>query len=156
MPRRKRPERRVVSPDPKFNNRTVQRFINRLMRNGKKSLARRIVYEAFELVEERGGAPAVETFESAVRNVMPQVEVKSRRVGGATYQIPIEIRGDRRYSLAVRWLIDAARGRGGRSMRERLAAELMDAASEQGGAVRRREDVHRMAEANRAFAIYHW
>jgi small subunit ribosomal protein S7 len=154
MPRRKRPERRIVSPDPKFNNRTVQRFINKLMRNGKKSLATRIVYEAFEDIEERTGALALDTFESAVRNVIPQVEVKPRRVGGATYQVPVEIRGDRRYALAVRWLVDSARSRAGRSMRERLAAELIEAAAGQGGAVRRREDVQRMAEANRAFAIY--
>jgi small subunit ribosomal protein S7 len=154
MPRRKRPERRIVSPDPKFNNRTVQRFINKLMRNGKKSLATRIVYAAFEDIEERTGALALDTFESAVRNVIPQVEVKPRRVGGATYQVPVEIRGDRRYALAVRWLVDSARSRAGRSMRERLAAELIEAAAGQGGAVRRREDVQRMAEANRAFAIY--
>ena len=154
MPRRKRPERRVVSPDPRFNNRTVQRFINKVMRNGKKSLAQRIVYEAFDLVEGRTDEPVVDTFETAVRNVMPQVEVKPRRVGGATYQVPVEIRGDRRYSLAVRWIIASAEGRPGKSMQERLAAELVDAAERQGGAVRRREDMHRMAEANRAFAIY--
>ena len=154
MPRRKRPERRIVSPDPKFNNRTVQRFINKIMRDGKKSLARRIVYSAFDDVEAKTGASPVDAFEAAVRNVMPQIEVKPRRVGGQTYQVPVEIRGERRYSLAVRWLIDSARRRSGRSMRERLAAELLDAANGQGGAVRRRDDIHRMAEANRAFAIY--
>jgi small subunit ribosomal protein S7 len=154
MPRRKRPEHRVVPPDPRFNNRTVQRFINKVMRSGKKSLSQRIVYGAFDIVEGRTGTPAVDVFEAAVRNAMPQVEVKPRRVGGANYQVPVEIRGDRRYSLAVRWLIDASRSRGGRSMRERLAAELMEAADGQGGAVRRRDDMHRMAEANRAFAIY--
>ena len=154
MPRRKRPERRVIPPDPRFNNRTVQRFINKIMRNGKKSLSQRIVYSAFDMIEGRTGAPALEVFEAAVRNAMPQIEVKPRRVGGANYQVPVEIRGDRRYSLAGRWLIDASRTRGGRSMPERLAAELMEAADGQGGAVRRRDEIHRMAEANRAFAIY--
>ena len=154
MSRRKRPEKRVIPPDPRFNNRTVQRFINKVMNSGKKSVAQSIVYGAFDIVEARSGTPAIDTFENAVRNVMPQVEVKPRRVGGANYQVPVEIRGDRRYSLAVRWIIDSSRKRPGRSMRERLAAELLEAADGQGGAVRRRDDVHRMAEANRAFAIY--
>ena len=154
MSRRNRPDKRVIPPDPRFNNRTVQRFINKVMNSGKKSVAQSIVYGAFDLVEERSGTPAIDVFENAVRNVMPQVEVKPRRVGGANYQVPVEIRGDRRYSLAVRWIIDSSRSRAGRSMRERLAAELLEAADGQGGAVRRRDDVHRMAEANRAFAIY--
>ena len=154
MSRRKRPDKRVIPPDPRFNNRTVQRFINKVMTSGKKSVAQSIVYGAFDIVEARSGAPAIDTFENAVRNVMPQVEVKPRRVGGANYQVPVEIRGDRRYSLAVRWIIDSSRKRTGRSMRERLAAELLEASDGQGGAVRRRDDVHRMAEANRAFAIY--
>ncbi len=154
MSRRKRPDKRVIPPDPRFNNRTVQRFINKVMNSGKKSVAQSIVYGAFDIVEARSGAPAIDTFENAVRNVMPQVEVKPRRVGGANYQVPVEIRGDRRYSLAVRWIIDSSRKRSGRSMRERLAAELLEAADGQGGAIRRRDDVHRMAEANRAFAIY--
>ncbi len=154
MSRRNRPDKRVIPPDPRFNNRTVQRFINKVMTSGKKSVAQSIVYGAFDLVEERSGTPAIDVFENAVRNVMPQVEVKPRRVGGANYQVPVEIRGDRRYSLAVRWIIDSSRSRAGRSMRERLAAELLEAADGQGGAVRRRDDVHRMAEANRAFAIY--
>ncbi|HCU72728.1 MAG TPA: 30S ribosomal protein S7 [Chloroflexi bacterium] len=154
MSRRKRPEKRVIPPDPRFNNRTVQRFINKVMNSGKKSVAQSIVYGAFDIVEARSGTPAIDTFENAVRNVMPQVEVKPRRVGGANYQVPVEIRGDRRYSLAVRWIIDSSRNRSGRSMRERLAAELLEAADGQGGAVRRRDEVHRMAEANRAFAIY--
>lgn len=154
MSRRKRPEKRVIPPDPRFNNRTVQRFINKVMNSGKKSVAQSIVYGAFDIVEARSGMPAIDTFENAVRNVMPQIEVKPRRVGGANYQVPVEIRGDRRYSLAVRWIIDSSRNRSGRSMRERLAAELLEAADGQGGAVRRRDDVHRMAEANRAFAIY--
>ena len=154
MSRRNRPDKRVIPPDPRFNNRTVQRFINKVMPSGKKSVAQSIVYGAFDLVEERSGTPAIDVFENAVRNVMPQIEVKPRRVGGANYQVPVEIRGDRRYSLAVRWIIDSSRSRAGRSMRERLAAELLEAADGQGGAVRRRDDVHRMAEANRAFAIY--
>ena len=154
MSRRNRPDKRVIPPDPRFNNRTVQRFSNKVMNSGKKSVAQSIVYGAFDLVEERSGTPAIDVFENAVRNVMPQVEVKPRRVGGANYQVPVEIRGDRRYSLAVRWIIDSSRSRAGRSMRERLAAELLEAADGQGGAVRRRDDVHRMAEANRAFAIY--
>ena len=124
------------------------------MRNGKKSVAQSIVYGAFDIVEARTGAPAIDAFEAAVRNVMPQIEVKPRRVGGANYQVPVEIRGDRRYSLAVRWIIDSSRSRSGRSMRDRLAAELLEAADGQGGSVRRREEMHRMAEANRAFAIY--
>ena len=154
MSRRNRPDKRVIPPDPRFNNRTVQRFINKVMTSGKKSVAQSIVYGAFDLVEERSGTPAIDVFENAVRNVMPQIEVKPRRVGGANYQVPVEIRGDRRYSLAVRWIIDSSRSRAGRSMRERVAAELLEAADGQGGAVRRRDDVHRMAEANRAFAIY--
>ena len=154
MSRRNRPDKRVIPPDPRFNNRTVQRFINKVMTSGKKSVAQSIVYGAFDLVEERSGTPAIDVFENAVRNVMPQIEVKPRRVGGANYQVPVEIRGDRRYSLAVRWIIDSSRSRAGRSMRERIAAELLEAADGQGGAVRRRDDVHRMAEANRAFAIY--
>ena len=154
MSRRNRPDKRVIPPDPRFNNRTVQRFINKVMTSGKKSVAQSIVYGAFDLVEERSGTPAIDVFENAVRNVMPQIEVKPRRVGGANYQVPVEIRGDRRYSLAVRWIIDSSRSRAGRSMREKLAAELLEAADGQGGAVRRRDDVHRMAEANRAFAIY--
>ena len=154
MPRRKRPERRVITPDPVHHNRTLARFINKMMRHGHKARAQAIVYGAFELVEERGDRTAIDAFEEAIRNVLPQVEVKPRRVGGATYQVPVEIRGDRRYSLAVRWLITSARARSGRWMRERLANELLEAANGQGGAVRRRDDVHRMAEANRAFAIY--
>ena len=154
MSRRNRPDKRVIPPDPRFNNRTVQRFINKVMTSGKKSVAQSIVYGAFDLVEERSGKPAIDVFENAVRNVIPQIEVKPPRVGGANYQVPVEIRGDRRYSLAVRWIIDSSRSRAGRSMRERLAAELLEAADGQGGAVRRRDDVHRMAEANRAFAIY--
>ncbi|MBM4437513.1 MAG: 30S ribosomal protein S7 [Actinobacteria bacterium] len=156
MSRRSRPERRAAAPDPKYNNRTVQRFVNKLMRDGKKAIAQRVTYAAFDLIEGKVGASPIETFETAIRNVMPQLEVKPRRVGGATYQVPVEIRGDRRYSLAVRWILETARRRPGHSIEERLAAELMDAANGQGGAVRRREEMHRMAEANRAFSIYGW
>ena len=126
------------------------------MKNGKKSTAERIVYEAFSQVEERSGRQGIEIFEQAIRNVTPVIEVKPRRVGGATYQVPIDIRSERRQALALRWLLNAARTRGGRSMEDRLASELMDAANNAGNAVRRKEEVHRMAEANRAFVHYRW
>ena len=122
MSRRNRPDKRVIPPDPRFNNRTVQRFINKVMTSGKKSVAQSIVYGAFDLVEERSGTPAIDVFENAVRNVMPQIEVKPRRVGGANYQVPVEIRGDRRYSLAVRWIIDSSRSRAGHGGGVRAAA----------------------------------
>jgi small subunit ribosomal protein S7 len=129
-------------------------FINRLMQDGKKSTARRIVYDSFDLIEERSKRNPLEVFDQALQNVTPQVEVKPRRVGGATYQVPIEVSSHRQMSLAIRWLLTATRSRGGRSMAEKLAAELMDAASGQGAAVKRKDDTHRMAEANRAFAHY--
>ena len=156
MSRRSRPPKRRMQPDPRFNNRAVQRFINAIMRDGKKSLAQQIVYDALDIVDERTEAGAVDTFESALRNVTPQLEVKPRRVGGATYQVPLEIRGDRRNSLAIRWLVRAARNRPGKTMVERLANELTDAANFQGAAVKRKDDIHRMAEANKAFAHYRW
>lgn len=156
MSRRSRPPKRRMQPDPRFNNRAVQRFINAIMRDGKKSLAQQIVYDALDIVDERTEAGAVDTFESALRNVTPQLEVKPRRVGGATYQVPLEIRGDRRNSLAIRWLVRAARNRPGKTMVERLANELTDAANFRGEAVKRRDDIHRMAEANKAFAHYRW
>jgi small subunit ribosomal protein S7 len=134
----------------------VSKFINNVMKNGKKSTAERIVYEAFSQVEERSGRQGIEIFEQAIRNVTPVIEVKPRRVGGATYQVPIDIRSERRQALALRWLLNAARTRGGRSMEDRLASELMDAANNAGNAVRRKEEVHRMAEANRAFVHYRW
>jgi len=134
----------------------VSKFINNVMKNGKKSTAERIVYGAFSQVEERSGRQGIEIFEQAVRNVTPVIEVKPRRVGGATYQVPIDIRSERRQALALRWLLNAARTRGGRSMEERLAGEMMDAANNAGNAVRRKEEVHRMAEANRAFVHYRW
>lgn len=154
MPRRYRPEKREVEPDLRYNNRHVSMFVNRLMRDGKKSLAERILYDSFELIEERANRPAIEVFEQALQNVMPSVEVKPRRVGGATYQVPVEVPVNRRVSLAMRWLLAAARARGARSMSEKLAGELMDAAGNQGAAIKRRDDTHRMAEANRAFAHF--
>ncbi len=156
MPRRNRPTRRPVLPDPKFGNRSVSRFINVLMTRGKKSLARRILYDAFDLIEERINQNPIEVFEQALRNATPQLEVKPRRVGGATYQVPVEIRGERRYSLAARWLVRAARRRGEKTMIRRLAGEILDAYRHEGQAVRRREESHRMAEANKAFAHYRW
>jgi len=148
--------RRPVEPDPKYNNRNVASFINKVMQRGKKELAHRIVYDAFDIVEERMRRNPVEVFEQAVRNVTPVLEVKPRRVGGATYQVPMEVPSERRLTLAMRWIIQAARARTGRPMAERLAAEIMDAANNTGVAVKRKEDTHKMAEANRAFAHYRW
>jgi len=156
MPRRYRPEKREVEPDLKYDNKHVSMFINRLMRDGKKSTAERLLYTSFELIDERGNRPAIEVFEQAIQNVTPQIEVKARRVGGSTYQVPVPVDGRRQTSLAMRWLLMAARSRGGRSMAEKLANELMDAANNQGAAVKRRDDTHRMAEANRAFSHYRY
>ena len=152
MPRRYRPEKRVVEPDLKYDNVYVAMFINRLMRNGKKSVASRLLYDSFDLIEERAKKAPLEVFEQALDNVKPQVEVKPRRVGGSTYQVPVPVSSSRQISLAMRWLLTAARARGGRSMAEKLANELMDAATNQGAAVKRRDDTHRMADANRAFS----
>jgi small subunit ribosomal protein S7 len=154
MPRRNRPERRPVTPDPRYHSEVVAKFINNVMERGKKSLASRIVYDAMDIIAERTGRPALEVFEEALKNATPLVEVKPRRVGGATYQVPVEIRADRRQALAMRWLISNSRNRGGRNMAARLAAELMDTARGEGATVRKREEVHRMAEANRAFAHF--
>lgn len=154
MPRRYRPEKREIAPDIRYSSVTVSMFINRLMKGGNKSTATRIVYNSFDLIEERSKRPPLDVFEQAMRNVTPQIEVKPRRVGGATYQVPMEVPLHRRTSLAIRWLLHAARSRGGRSMAEKLASELMDAANGQGSAVKRKDDTHRMAEANRAFAHY--
>jgi small subunit ribosomal protein S7 len=154
MPRRYRPDKRQISPDLRYNSVTVQMFINRMMRGGKKSTAQRIIYDAFDLVEERMKRSPIEVFDQAMQNVTPQIEVKPRRVGGATYQVPMEVLPHRRTSLAIRWMLAAARSRSGRSMAEKLAAELMDASRGQGSAVKRKDDTHRMAEANRAFAHY--
>ena len=154
--RRNRAERRPVEPDPRFQSRLVTAFTNKVLMNGKKSVAERIVYSALDRVEGQTGRPGIDVFEQAVRNVTPVIEVKPRRVGGATYQVPVDIRAERRQALALRWLLNAARGRGGRSMEERLAAEVLDAANNTGVAVRRKEETHRMAEANRAFVHYRW
>ncbi len=156
MPRRYRPPRREVEPDPKYNSELLARFINRVMQWGKKNLARRIVYEALDIIEERFRENPLEVFHQAVRNATPVLEVRPRRVGGATYQIPIEIRGDRRQSLAIRWLVQAAQARAGKEMAEKVARELWDASQNVGAAVKKKEDTHRMAEANRAFAHFRW
>jgi small subunit ribosomal protein S7 len=156
MPRRNRPPKREITPDPRYDSVLVQKFINRMMYGGKKSTSRRIMYEAMDQVENRMNRPALEVFEDAMRNVMPPVEVKPRRVGGSTYQIPVEVPDYRQVSLAIRWLLAAARSRPGRGMASKLAAELMDASQGAGAAVRRREEVLRMAEANRAFAHLRW
>ncbi len=154
--RRTRPERRRTPGDIRYNSELVQGFINRLMRKGKKSVAVRVTYRAFDLIEERAKRNALEVFEQAMRNVSPMLEVKPRRVGGATYQVPVEVGAERRVSLAMRWILTAARTRGGKSMAERLASELMDASGNTGAAIRKREEVHKTAEANRAFAHYRW
>jgi len=154
MPRRYNPEKRKIAPDLRYQSVTLQMFINRMMKGGKKSTAQRIMYDALDLVEERSKRPAIEIFEQAMQNVTPQIEVKPRRVGGATYQVPMEVPPHRRTSLAIRWMLQAARNRGGRSMSEKLAAEFMDAAKGQGATVKKKDDTHRMAEANRAFAHY--
>ena len=156
MPRRFRPPKRPVTPDVKYSNVRIEMFINRMMYGGKKSTARRVIYEAFELMEERAKRDPVELFEQALRNVTPTLEVKPRRVGGSTYQVPVEVEPRRATALAMRWMLAAARGRGGRSMADKLAAEFMDAANNQGSAVKKKEDTHRMAEANRAFASFRW
>ena len=156
MPRRNAPVRREIVPDAVYGNRMISRFISKLMLSGKKSLAERIMYGAFRRIEQESKRNPVEIFDLAMRNVTPALEVKPRRVGGATYQVPVEIRGERRVSLAMRWLVGSARKRHGRSMVEKLAAELMEAAHNQGATVKRREDTHRMAEANRAFVHYRW
>ena len=156
MPRRYRPEKRAVQPDLRYDNVHMAMFINRLMRGGKKSTATRVMYDSMDLIEERGSTPPLEVFEQALQNVMPRVEVKPRRVGGATYQVPQPVDSHRQTSLAMRWMLEAARKRSGRSMAEKLAGELMDAASGQGAAVKKRDDVHRMAEANRAFSHFRY
>ncbi len=156
MPRRREVAKRVILPDPKFHDRLVAKFVNSLMLDGKKSTAENIVYGAFDLVKERTGDEPVEVFKKAIENIRPVVEVKSRRVGGSTYQVPVEVRPERRNALAMRWLVNFARGRGEKTMQERLAAEFLDAASNRGASVKKREDTHRMAEANKAFAHYRW
>lgn len=154
MPRRRVPPKRDVLPDPKYGNKTLAKFMNHVMVSGKKSVAERIVYGALDKIQERGAADPVEVFDTALEAIAPSVEVKSRRVGGATYQVPVEVRPSRRTALAMRWLVDSARQRGEKSMALRLAGEIAEAAEGRGAAVRKREDTHRMAEANRAFAHY--
>ena len=148
--------KRDILPDPKFSSELIARFINMVMRDGKKSVAERIVYGAIDQIESRGNSEPLNVIEQALDNVSPAVEVKSRRVGGATYQVPVEVRPKRRQTLAMRWIIDAARARSENTMPSRLAAELMEAMDERGSAVKKREDTHRMAEANKAFAHYRW
>jgi small subunit ribosomal protein S7 len=156
MSRRHAAEKREVNPDPKFGDLVVSKFMNAIMIDGKKSVAERIVYGAFESIETRTGQNPVEVFHQALGNVMPSVEVRSRRVGGATYQVPVEVRTERRQALAIRWLIAAARGRNENTMVDRLSGEMLDASSNRGTAVKKREDTHRMADANRAFSHYRW
>ncbi len=156
MSRRGRAQKREVAPDPKFGSELAARFINKLMIDGKKSKAQGIFYDALELAADRLGVTALEVFEQAVRNATPLMEVRPRRVGGSTYQVPMEIRADRRRSLALRWLTQAARNRHGRSLADKLSGEMMDAYNNTGSAVRRKEDVHRMAEANKAYSHFRW
>ena len=156
MPRRARVVRREVPPDARYGSKTITRFINKVMLDGKKSIAESIVYGALERAENQLRRPAADVFDQALRNATPVLEVKPRRVGGATYQVPVEIRGDRRVALAMRWLIGSARARSGKTMSDKLAAELLDAYHGQGATVKRRDDTHRMAEANKAFAHYRW
>ncbi|SDB52639.1 SSU ribosomal protein S7P [Pseudidiomarina indica] len=156
MPRRRVIGQRKILPDPKFGSELLAKFINVVMVDGKKSVAEKIIYGALDILSEKTGKDHLEIFESALDNVRPSVEVKSRRVGGSTYQVPVEVRPVRRNALAMRWLVDAARTRGEKSMAQRLAGEMLDASENKGSAVKKREDVHRMADANKAFAHYRW
>ncbi len=156
MSRRAVVKKRPVPPDPVYNSRLISMMVRRIMRHGKQSVANRIIYDALKIIEERIGSDPLETFETAVRNVTPLVEVKARRVGGATYQVPMEVRSERGTALALRWLIQFSRARAGRTMASKLANELMDAANSTGNAMRKREETHRMAEANKAFAHYRY
>jgi len=154
MPRRRVVAKREVLPDPKYGNATLAKFMNHVMVSGKKSVAEGIVYGALDIVKDRAGKDPIEVFDEALENIAPMVEVKSRRVGGATYQVPVEVRPSRRVALSMRWLVEYARNRGEKSMRQRLAGEILDASQGKGNAVRKREDVHRMAEANKAFSHF--
>jgi len=156
MSRRREVPKRDILPDPKFGSTQITKFVNMIMRDGKKSTAEAIMYKALGSISERGKGESLEVLDHALENVSPMVEVKSRRVGGATYQVPVEVRADRRVTLAMRWIIDAARKRGEKSMQLKLAGELMDASENRGSAVKKREDTHRMAEANKAFAHFRW
>jgi len=156
MPRRRVAEKREILPDPKYNSKLVSKFINIMMEDGKKSTSERTCYGAFEIIKEKSGNDPLKVFKTAIENVKPVLEVKPRRVGGATYQVPVEIRQTRRIALAFRWIITYSRGRNEKTMRERLAGELMDAFNNTGASIKKREDTHRMAEANKAFAHYRW
>jgi small subunit ribosomal protein S7 len=156
MSRRHRAEKREINPDPKYGDMVVTKFMNSLMNEGKKSVAERIVYGALGRIEQKAKRDGIEMFHEALNNVKPAIEVRSRRVGGATYQVPVEVRNDRRQALAIRWIINAAHGRNENTMEERLSGELLDAANNRGTAVKKREDTHKMAEANRAFSHYRW
>ena len=156
MSRRHSAEKRVINPDPKFGDLIVSKFMNNLMEDGKKSVAENIVYGAFDIVQAKSKQDPIQLFHAALQNVAPAIEVRSRRVGGATYQVPVEVRTERRQALAIRWIIIAARGRNEKTMVERLSAELLDAGNNRGTAVKKREDTHKMAEANRAFSHYRW
>ena len=156
MSRRHSADKRVINPDPKFGDLVVSKFMNNLMEDGKKSVAENIVYGAFEAIQAKAKQDPIQLFHQALQNVAPAIEVRSRRVGGATYQVPVEVRADRRQALAIRWIITAARGRNEKTMVERLSAELLDAGNNRGTAVKKREDTHKMAEANRAFSHYRW
>jgi small subunit ribosomal protein S7 len=156
MSRRRRPEKRVILPDPKFNDLVLSKFMNNLMMDGKKSTAERIVYGAFDSVEAKAKKDPLQLFHDALNNIKPGIEVRSRRVGGATYQVPVEVRPERAQALAIRWMIAAARGRSETTMAARLSGEILDASNNRGNAVKKREDAHKMAEANRAFAHYRW
>lgn len=156
MPRRRRPDRRIIPPDPRYNSENLSRFINKVMVRGKKSLAQRIVYDSMEIIQSDTGRDALDVFEVAIRTATPHVQVRPRRVGGATYQIPVEVTARKGMTYAMRWIIESARARTGIAMRQKLSAELMEASRGQGAAVRRRENLHRMADANQAFAHYRW
>ena len=156
MPRRRRPESREILPDPVYNSTLAEKFVNSMMWDGKKAVSQKIFYDAIELMEQRAGAPGMQVFEQALNNSKPALEVKSRRVGGATYQVPVEVRPERRTALATRWLISFARTRSEKTMAERLAGELLAASRGEGNTVKKKEDTHRMAEANKAFAHYRW
>jgi small subunit ribosomal protein S7 len=156
MPRRAKVQRREIVPDPKYGSELVTRFVNKVMERGKKGRAERIVYDAFEIVETRTGRNPLDVFQQALQNATPIIEVKPRRVGGATYQVPVQIEGGRRLSLAIRWMLSSSRARNGRTMAEKLAAEIVDAYNNTGATIKRREDTHRMAEANKAFSHYRW
>ena len=156
MPRKGPVPKRDVLPEPVYHSKTVTKFINKVMLSGKKSVAQRVVYDAFDTIREKTGQDPLEVFETALRNVMPVLEVKARRVGGANYQVPVEVRPDRRMTLGIRWLVSYARLRGEQTMDARLSAELMDAANNTGAAIKKKEDTHKMAEANKAFAHYRW